>query len=315
MMAARHEIAKQYATWYSELGASAVLLGGSTGRGHADRWSDVELGVFWPADPPPARTEVPGHVRDHGREDDAWHDDLRAGSPGPALPQPDHPEPDHRGWGLPNPGLPSPGLLGCGLPEPGLLGPGLPEPGLLVEVVHLPLSAAHVRLDRLFSPTPDPDLLTFAAALTQGRLLAGDLSALTTRVATYPDALAAAVVRSLGQIDHFWRWRMYLERDDPHGLRAHFASVARAVIHMLCGLNRRYWPGPKWPNRTLAGLTITPHRAADRLNRAATARPAEAAALLSELVTETHGLIAVHLPAADPARLHEIFTFTREPWP
>ena len=26
---------------------SAVLLGGSTARGHADQYSDIELGIFW----------------------------------------------------------------------------------------------------------------------------------------------------------------------------------------------------------------------------------------------------------------------------
>jgi predicted nucleotidyltransferase len=28
-------------------GVDAVMLGGSTARGDADRWSDVEVGVFW----------------------------------------------------------------------------------------------------------------------------------------------------------------------------------------------------------------------------------------------------------------------------
>ena len=36
---------------YAEAGASAVLLGGSVSRGVADRFSDVELGVFWPEEP------------------------------------------------------------------------------------------------------------------------------------------------------------------------------------------------------------------------------------------------------------------------
>lgn len=38
-------------------GVDAVMLGGSTARGDADRWSDVEVGVFW-SRPPAAEPQV-----------------------------------------------------------------------------------------------------------------------------------------------------------------------------------------------------------------------------------------------------------------
>ena len=47
-----HRAAEGVAAEYAEAGASAVLLAGSVARGVADRFSDVELGVFWPEEPP-----------------------------------------------------------------------------------------------------------------------------------------------------------------------------------------------------------------------------------------------------------------------
>ena len=43
----RRALAAQIAKAYVATGAEAVLLGGSTARGEADRHSDIEVGVFW----------------------------------------------------------------------------------------------------------------------------------------------------------------------------------------------------------------------------------------------------------------------------
>ena len=44
----RHNLAHPLAPIYAaNPHVAAVLLGGSTARGHADRYSDIELGVFW----------------------------------------------------------------------------------------------------------------------------------------------------------------------------------------------------------------------------------------------------------------------------
>ncbi len=56
----RAALARSIAHVYAaEPHVAAVILGGSVARGWADRWSDVELGVFWSAPPSEsARTEV-----------------------------------------------------------------------------------------------------------------------------------------------------------------------------------------------------------------------------------------------------------------
>ncbi|WP_405060624.1 nucleotidyltransferase domain-containing protein [Kribbella sp. NBC_01505] len=60
-------------------GVDAVMLGGSTARGDADRWSDVEIGVFWARPPTTAERLAPApSVRPGTPEDDGspWHDYL-----------------------------------------------------------------------------------------------------------------------------------------------------------------------------------------------------------------------------------------------
>lgn len=44
----RYKLAQQVAPIYAaNPHVAAVLVGGSTARGHAGRFSDIELGVFW----------------------------------------------------------------------------------------------------------------------------------------------------------------------------------------------------------------------------------------------------------------------------
>lgn len=277
----RLEVAAEIARLFTvDPAVSAVLCAGSTGRGHADRWSDLEIGVFWSRPPgEDARRRVAeqlggDHLVLYGHHSDerAWFDD----------------------WWVHGPA----------------------GRGLLVEVCHVTDEDASALLDRLLvNLEPTPYLLTYAAALAYGRVLTGSVRRLADRVATYPRPLAAAVTRQHGQLDHFWRWRMYVDRGDPHGLRTHFAGVVTAITHVVCALNGRWWPGPKWPTRTLADLPTAPPRLAARLAEVDALPPERAAAALTGLVSETYDLVESHLPEVDTDRLRAIFAFGREPWP
>ncbi|HET8640509.1 MAG TPA: hypothetical protein VFM37_01150 [Pseudonocardiaceae bacterium] len=278
---ARLDAARHIAAGYAfDPAVVAVLCGGSTGRGHADRWSDLELGVFWAAPPTPAQRErVVIELGGQGLRGFAY-------------------DPAERCW----------------FDEWWYAGPA--GTGLLVEVVHVTETDAHGLLDDLLDgPDPRPYLLTFAAALAYGRPLHGSLAPWAGRVTEYPRPLAIAAVRRHGQLDHFWRWRMYADRGDPHGLRSHFAAAGTALAHIACALNRRWWPGPKWPGWTLADLAIGPPRLRERLAEVDALAPAAAAAALTGLVEEAYDLVAEHLPEADADRLRVIFRFARAPWP
>lgn len=270
-------IAERYA---AQTGVTAVLCAGSTGRGHADRWSDVELGVFCTAPPSDeARTRPVEEAGGAGLRKFGY-------------------DPDERSYN----------------DEWWYEGPA--GAGLLVEVVHLTHDGTDWLLDQLLEAAdPSEHLLALASALAYGRPLHGSVSRWADRVTTYPRPLAAAVVRRHGQIDNFWRWQMYVERGNRHGLRIHWAGVAAALTHIACALNGRWWPGTKWPAWTLSDLPITPTRLAERLAGVDDLLPADAAKALAALVEETYDLVETHLPEADPDRLRAIFHFTRSPWP
>ena len=282
-MAARLAHARRIGARYAaEPGVLGVWCAGSVGRGHADRWSDLEVPVLW-ATPPSdaARAVVVSNVGGLDTWPQVYDETERM-------------------------------VLDVWWMD------GSECAGLQVEVPHLTVDDAEALLHRLLIELdPDPYLLGFAAALAYGQVLHGceELTSLMDRVASYPRALAAAVAREHGRVNHFWRWRMYVERGNPHGLAAHFADVAGRVEHMLCALNRRWWPGVKWPGWTMADLAIAPPDVAVRLRAAAGASPAEAAAGLTGIVEETYDLLDEHLPEANPARLREIFRLDRGAWP
>jgi len=278
---ARLTVARDFATAYEgEPGVVGVLCGGSTGRGDADRWSDLELLVVWAQRPSDAQRRVvpakfdaaalrlfPYEPAEFASADDFW-----LGPPG--------------------------------------------DGGLLVEVGHAAGADLTAALDKLLvEAVPNPLLLSLASALATGRPLVGDLEPWRERVTEYPQALADTVIRRLGQIDFFWRWRMYVDRQDPHGLRRHFAGVATALTHMACALSGRFWPGSKWPTRTLADLPVAPVDLAERLRAVDAMEPEAAAAALTDLVEESYDLVELRAPDVDVDRLREIFRLARTPWP
>jgi hypothetical protein len=141
-----------------------------------------------------------------------------------------------------------------------------------------------------------------------------DLTAWRARLIPYPRDLASAVVRRHGQIDHFWRWQMYVERDNMLELSAHFADVAIRVVQVACALSGVWWPGAKWLPSLAAQLPVAPADLDKRLRRIPHESPTDAAAILAALVAETYDLVELHLPEVDVARLRAIFHFARRPY-
>jgi hypothetical protein len=261
-------------------GLIAMVVGGSVGRGHADRWSDLELAVFW--DNLPADDVLLGLAK-------------RAGGR------------DRRSWAY------EPGEYA--IAEEFWLG-GPAGHGLLVEVQHQSLAdGAALLRDLLDNLNPEPYLQTYASALSRGKLLFGaaELEPLLKRVAVYPPQLAVAAAARLGQIDNFWRWQMLTERGELLALRRHYAETAERLSQLLFAVNRRWWPGRKWLLSELADLPHVPAGAIDGLKKAADAPAAEAAVLLTELVEEAYDLAERLLPDLDVTRLRQIFRFRREP--
>src|SRR5438270_2999179 len=92
----RRAIAERLAAIYARNPhIAAVVLGGSTARGHADQYSDIELGVFWnqPPTDKERRTviELAGgdliRLYPYDAQEEVWADDFMMGCAAPDHPQ------------------------------------------------------------------------------------------------------------------------------------------------------------------------------------------------------------------------------------
>ncbi len=280
----RREIAEKIGHVYAQNGkVAAVILGGSTARGHADRYSDIELGVFWQT--PPADEDRRAAIDRTGADlvrlypydpsEEVWADDLMAGRTDPSL----------------------------------------ERSGALVEVVHYTTDFIDRTL-RAVVENFDPHLAkqNLVSGIVDGIPLAGGELAekWKVRAGTYPDGLARAMVERHGVIDHFWRWRMFLERGQNLMLLYQmYSQVEQQVLKMLLGLNHVYYFGFKWPDILARRLALAPDHLEARLREPFQSSPEAGARQVIELVEETFDLVQAALPGVDVERLRRIFHYQR----
>ena len=280
----RRMLADRIAKAYVVTGAEAVLLGGSTGRGEADRHSDIEVGVFWRSAPSDderaaAITAAGGDLHrlwPYAGVDRAWFDD----------------------W-----------FVGRRDDEP--------KSGVLVEAVLMTIDDAATVIEEVtekFDPALEKQVLL--AALYDGIPLAGSelLKPWRDAARVYPDELARAVVERHAQIEHSWRFAMYRERDNPMRNAEAIVDVHQRVLHALLAVNRVYWYGFKSLESVTRRLPLAPDALLPRLRRAYTAEPEELEPLLGDLVEETYDLVEAHVPGADVGRLRTLFRYRRPLW-
>ena len=272
----REELVRPLLAAYAAIpDVAAVALSGSAARRTADRWSDVEVMVFWSR--PPDEEERRASAESVGAEvrrsfpfddgEQVWADDLAVA-------------PD----------------------------------GLLVEVTHELVATSEEQLDRLLLQfDPDPLLLNFAQGVVDARPAHGSalLEGWKGLLADYPEQLQAAVVQRNAQIDHFWRWQMYVERGNPMLLASAMGEVAGRLYATLLALNKQYGPSLKSPDALSRPLELAPPDFAARLRESFALPAAEQAAAIADLVGETYDLIEQQLPAVDVGRLREIFQHAR----
>jgi hypothetical protein len=185
-----------------------------------------------------------------------------------------------------------------------------------VEVSHMLVAAADEYLDALLVRCePDPLLLNFAQGIRDAVPAHGAplFDAWKERVRVYPEQLRHNVIARQAQIDHFWRWQMYVDRDNPVLRAAASAEVVGRLYATLLALNERYGPGLKSPDGLSQQLDVGPVSFAERARSSMHADPAEQAATLAALVDETYDLVERNVPSVDVERLRRIFRFERTP--
>jgi hypothetical protein len=97
---------------------------------------------------------------------------------------------------------------------------------------------------------------------------------------------------------------MLAARDDVLLLYRSFVQVGQQLIGALHGLNRHYLSTPdgiKWMDETLAAMPVKPADCAARIKDAFQAEPAEGVRILKALIAETLDLVDLHVPAFDTA--------------
>ena len=282
----RIDIAQGLGAAYAELeGVAAVMLAGSVSRGHADRFSDIELGVFW--------TQAPSDEQRH-QVIDAFGVDKRV------FPY----ETEYFHWF---------DEFFIGRAES-----GRHASGLLVEVVHTLVTDYERFIDEAIQQfNPSFEIQNQMAGLFDCIPLHGEelLNRWKEEIKLFPRELKVALVRKHAQIDHFWKWRMYLARGtNLTSLYSDWSAIENKLLYTLCGLNGVYCFGLKWRAQLIERFEIAPADLSSRLNQVFTESPSDGAKILTELIEETYSLIDTHLPEVNVEWLRTVFRYEREDW-
>ena len=284
----RHGIAQALADSFAVNPAvDAVFLGGSTARWQDDRYSDIEIGVFWKRDTAKAEraqaiAAAGGDL--HGqseREGIYWEDSLFAGRDAT----------------------------------------NTPKSGQFVEISHVRSREIDQILGRLETdPDADDDTLNLLSGIADAVALHGTelIARWRSAARSYPDELVRAVIRRHGQIEFFWRWEMLVARGNhPGPVQAHFWAIQQHVLQMLLAVNRRNPLGYKFLDSIIERCVVAPTSFAGRFESVSTLPPELAARELQSLVLETYDLVEQHVPSLDPALIQQWrtwFVYQRPFW-
>jgi hypothetical protein len=244
--------------------ARVVQVSGSTGRGTADAYSDLEIDVYWSA--PPTDEERRAAVAAAGGallrlypyEEDEWAEEL-----------------DFDGF-----------HVGTST--------------FLVSTMERYLD--EVLRDCSTEELPQMRLESLCTARTvAGDDLAARWRA---RAAAYPDGLVAAMLRANLRFDGLgYAEDVLAARDDLLLLYDVVVRVERQILGALLGLNRLYLPNPgfKRLDELVSRMTLVPERLAARLKGAFRDPPAEGLRGLHALAADVLDLVDANAPQVDTA--------------
>ncbi|MGH2558729.1 MAG: hypothetical protein ACRDJH_06670 [Thermomicrobiales bacterium] len=274
----RLELALQIAPAYAaHPRVVAVAVGGSVARGHADRFSDLELAIFWSVAPSSqqrtsaARRAGAVHRRDFqfDRASQSWEEDYE------------------------------------------VAGLKIDVRHITVASTEWLLADVADRFDVALSKQ------VFAGSICHSIPLAGHKTIERWRArAEYPGGLAQAMVQANLGFGPKSYLAMLAARDDCLLLYDLFCRIERLVLGMLLGLNRVYPPSAdfKWLDWTIRRLPIAPPDLAGRLRRPYAIPPPLAVEELGRLIDETLTLVEFHLPEVDTAPTRARIAQRRPVW-
>lgn len=251
-------------------------------RGHADRYSDLELSVVWRA--PPTEADRAAAIAAAGgdlvtlypAEAGVWSDAWKIGRRD-----------------------------------------DVPFTGIEVDMSHsLADTVEQVLHDVVERCDPDPEKQLTVGGILHAIPLHGTalVERWQQRAARYPDGLRVAVVRAHAQIEGLWRLDAYAARDNPVAGYQVLTAGHEELLHVLLGLNRRYYSGFKSLAAVVSDLRIAPQDLLERIRASYPLEAGRSKAMLMALVQETHDLVEEQLPEIDVDRLREILRYDRPLW-
>jgi hypothetical protein len=274
----RLELAQAIAPVYAaDRDVAAVIVGGSVARGTADRFSDLELGIFWATDPTAERCAALA---------------AQAGATG------------HRAY---------PPAPGSDWWEEECTVDGLKVDLLHATVGTTERLLADVTRRHDTTPTK----LVITGVIQGAIPLAGQpLVERWRRAATYPDGLAVAVVRAHLGFGPTSYLRMLAERGDVLLLYDLFGRAVAMLIAILQGLNRVYPPSTdlKWLRWVADQIPVSPDRFLDRCECLFHDDPVSTVDELHALIEETLALVEAALPDIDTGPVRDRIAQRRQVW-
>jgi hypothetical protein len=257
--------------------ARVVMIAGSTGRGTADRYSDIEIDVYW-SEPPSddeRRAAVERSGGDLGElfpyEEDEWAESISLG------------------------------------------GFHMHTSTFLVATMERYLREVLEDCSTALNPQMRLSSLLHAQTLVGEDLV----DHWRERALAYPTGLAEAVVRehlAFGRLGY--SGAMFAARDDLLSLYDVFCETEREILWVLLGLNRLYPPTPtlKQADELIAEMCLTLPDLARRLKEMFRLPPMEGVDALNALCEEVFALVETHLPAVDTVERREWLSHHRGAW-
>lgn len=248
-------------------GVDAVLIGGSVSRGYADRWSDVEIGIFW--------REIPSEA-------------IRMSLAGKSHLQ---------NWRAFD------GVTSIGAVEEDAVLDDVKIDLVHLDTAATEI-VLHDVVDRGVASL---DKQVLVATIRDGVPIDGEPLLTRWRACTdpYPEDLRVAMVREhLLFGPHRWL-EMLADRRDLLALHQVLCQIERAILDILLGLNGIYAPSvsPKWTRQLIERLDIAPRELAQRFGRVLCADALDAVQDAGHLIDETLTLVERHLPEVDTKRV------------
>lgn len=137
------------------------------------------------------------------------------------------------------------------------------------------------------------------------------------KIANYPPALAQAMVEQHLQFFPLWNlYEPLAARDTVLWRYQILTEAAYNLLAILAGLNRLYFTSFQFKrlHHFAAQMAIQPANFAARLDRLFSAPPAESTLELKSLVGETLDLVAQHMPQVEVASVKQRLDRSRPPW-